>query len=262
MRAYARDMTDQAINATSFGAETEKYERGRPEYPREAVAWMLEPLPSGPVRIVDLGAGTGKLTRALLDVRDAEIVAVDPDPKMLAVLHRSLPEVPSCPGTAESLPLADSCADAVVMGQAWHWVDQIRACTQIGRALRPGGVLGTIWNIRDDRVDWVHRLTEIMNSSPAEKFIASDGPDFVAPFKSREEAHWEWRRPMTRPELHDMVLSRSYLITGPAEERRRVIATMDALLADLGVGDDTTTIDMPYVTAAYRTVRPARRAAT
>lgn len=250
-------MTDQAVNATSFGAETAKYERGRPEYPRAAVAWMLEPVPDGPARVVDLGAGTGKLTRALLDVRDAEVVAVDPDPKMLAALHRSLPGVPTHHGTAESLPLPDACADAVVMGQAWHWVDPAPACAQIGRVLRPGGVLGTIWNIRDDRVEWVHRLTAIMSASPAEKFVTSGGPDFTAPFESREEAHWEWTRPMTRPELHDMALSRSYLITGPEEERIRVIREMDALLGELGVSDDVTTIDMPYFTAAYRAVRPA-----
>src|SRR6218665_193187 len=153
--------------ATSFGAEAGHYEAGRPEYPFEAVAWMLEPMPAGSRRIVDVGAGTGKLTRVLAAAPDAEIVAVDPDASMLAALRKAVPGVPTFSGTAESLPLPDAGVDAVVLGQAWHWVDPVAASAEIGRVTRSGGVLGLIWNLRDERADWVRRLTEIMHGSNA-----------------------------------------------------------------------------------------------
>ncbi|MGB4136944.1 MAG: class I SAM-dependent methyltransferase [Microbacterium sp.] len=240
--------------ATSFGAESDSYEKGRPEYPFEAVAWMLERMPDGARRVADVGAGTGKLTRVLAEAAAAEIVAVDPDAAMLAALHERLPQVPTFVGTAESLPLPDASVDAVVMGQAWHWVDPMPASAEIGRAVRPGGILGLIWNVRDERTDWVRRLTLIMQGSPAESMVSGPGPTVAAPFGAVEERRWEWKRPMTRDELLHMARSRSYIITAPAEEKARIEREMNALFDDLGMeGDDT--IDMPYLTAAYRAVR-------
>lgn len=240
--------------ATSFGAAAASYEVGRPEYPFDAVAWMLESVPAGAHRIADVGAGTGKLTRRLRAAPDAEVVAIDPDHAMLAALRESLPGVPTFIGTAERLPLPDASVDAVVMGQAWHWVDPVAASAEIGRAVRPGGTLGLIWNVRDGRVDWVRRLTEIMHSSAAEETVAGPGPAIQTPFAAREEQRWEWVRPMTRPQLHQMALSRSHLITASEEERDEIMRGMDALLDEVGLVDGGT-LDMPYVTAAYRSVR-------
>ncbi|WP_424936537.1 MULTISPECIES: class I SAM-dependent methyltransferase [Bacteria] len=240
--------------ATSFGAETGNYDAGRPEYPADAVAWLLDPLPSGTRRVADIGAGTGKLTRALV-LLGAEAVAIDPDAAMLAALSRNLPDVPVHVGTAESLPLADASVDAAVFGQSWHWVDQASASREVGRAVRPGGVIGAIWNVRDERVDWVRRLTAIMHGSPAERMVADGGPRFVAPFGGVESWRGEWSRPMTRAQLHAMARSRSYIITAPAEEKERVAREMDALFDEIGlVGEGT--VDLPYVTVAFR----ARRA--
>ncbi|WP_336646001.1 class I SAM-dependent methyltransferase [Microbacterium sp. USHLN186] len=161
--------------ATSFGAEAENYEAARPDYPFEAVAWMLERLPEGARRLADVGAGTGKLTRVVVSAGNAEVVAVDPDAAMLAELREQVPSVPTFLGTAESLPLPDAAVDAVVLGQAWHWVDPVAASAEIGRVVRPGGTLGLIWNVRDSHVDWVRRLTEIMHASAAEQMLDALG---------------------------------------------------------------------------------------
>lgn len=240
--------------ATSFGAEAQSYELGRPDYPFEAVAWMLELLPEGSHRIADVGAGTGKLTRVLAKAPDAELVAVDPDPQMLATLRESTPGVPTFVGSAERMPLPDASVDAVVLGQAWHWVDPVEASAEIGRVVRRGGLLGLIWNIRDERTEWVRRLTEIMHSSPAERMVnGPTGPSVAAPFGSLESRRWEWNRPMTREQLHHMAFSRSYLITAPKEERAQIRRDMDALFDEGGLGAGT--IDLPYVTTAFRAVR-------
>lgn len=240
--------------STSFGSESHDYELGRPDYPFDAVAWMLESMPAESHRIADVGAGTGKLTRVLAKAPGAEIVAIDPDPAMLARLRDAVPGVPTFVGTAERLPLPDASVDAVVLGQAWHWVDAPAGSSEIGRVLRSGGVLGLIWNIRDERAEWVRRLTEIMHGSNAEIMLAAGGPSVTEPLGALEEQTWEWVRPMSRDLLHRMASSRSYVITASSEEKARIHREMDALFDDLGM-DDTSTIDLPYVTKAYRAVR-------
>ncbi|VXC02065.1 Methyltransferase domain-containing protein [Microbacterium sp. 8M] len=238
--------------ATSFGSETGSYEKGRPEYPAEAVRWMLEAVPEG-AAVVDIGAGTGKLTRAVRALGTV-VTAVDPDPQMLATLREKTPGTEAVVGTAEALPLGDGSADAAVLGQAWHWVDPAAASAEIGRVVRPGGVLGLIWNVRDERSDWVRRLTAIMHGSPAEEMVASNAVRVAAPFGPLEQRRWEWTREMTRAELHAMASSRSYLITASDEERARVARGMDELFDELGLADGGT-LAMPYVTAAYRATR-------
>lgn len=240
--------------ATSFGAQAGNYEVGRPDYPFEAVVWMLERMPHGSRRIADVGAGTGKLTRVLTEAPDAEVVAVDPDPVMLATLRGAVPGVPTFQGSAEQLPLPDASVDAVVLGQAWHWVDPVAGSAEIGRVVRSGGVLGLIWNIRDDRVDWVRRLTEIMHGSHAENMLADGDPTVSAPFSGLEQERWEWTRPVTRDVLHRMAASRSYIITASDEEKARIARELDALFDELDLHGDAT-IDLPYVTRAYRAVR-------
>lgn len=240
--------------ATSFGAQTGSYELARPDYPFDAVAWMLEQLPHGARRIADVGAGTGKLTRVLTKAPDAEVVAIDPDAEMLATLRQNVPGVPTFIGTAEDLPLPDESVDAAVFAQAWHWVEPIAGSAEVGRVVRPGGVLSLIWNIRDERIDWVRRLTAIMHGSAAEQMLSGSGPQVAAPFGELVTREWEWTRPMTRARLHDLARSRSYVITAPDVEKERIRSEMDQLFDELGVhGDDA--IELPYVTRAYRAVR-------
>ena len=145
--------------ATSFGAAAGAYERGRPPYPAEAIDWLLPP---GAARVLDVGAGTGKLTRELA-ARGLDVVAVEPLPGMREQLARAVPGVPVHPGTAEDIPLPDGSVDAVLAAQAWHWVDQARAVPEVARVLVPGGQLGLVWNMRDDRADWVAQLSQILH---------------------------------------------------------------------------------------------------
>ncbi len=244
----------------SFGAEAGAYESGRPDYPQAAVAWLLEPVAGQghPPDVADVGAGTGKLTRVAARL-GARTTAVDPDPAMLDALRTAVPNVPTHVGTAESLPLPDTSQDAVILGQAWHWVDPVAGSREIARVLRPGGVLGLIWNIRDERTPWVRRLTEIMRASRAERVIADGGPTVAEPFGPPERREWSWVRPMTRPTLLAMARSRSYVITAPADERARVEQRLTDLfdqVAPVGEAADEAVVELPYVTVAYRTIRP------
>ena len=124
-----------------FGREAETYERSRPSYPAEAVAWLVEHLAIGPGRtVVDLAAGTGKLT-GLLVTTGARLVAVEPVEEMHRVLRRVVPGIPVVAGTAEALPFRPSSLDAVCVAQAFHWFDADRAFAELARVLRPGGTL-------------------------------------------------------------------------------------------------------------------------
>lgn len=238
--------------ATSFGTAAGAYEQGRPGYPAEAVAWLLESSGAHP-RVADIGAGTGKLTRVVA-AQGADVIAVDPDAAMLDALRAALPGVETLIGAAESLSLPDESVDAVVLGQAWHWVDPEAGSAEIGRVLKPGGVLGLVWNIRDESVPWVARLTGIMRGSNAENMLAAGPPPVATPFSNLEARQWRWTRPMTRATLTAMVHSRSYIITASPDERARITQEIAALFDEVGaVGDRT--IELPYVTLAFRTVK-------
>jgi SAM-dependent methyltransferase len=151
----ASDQEQRSARAKSFGAAASIYDRARPGYPDAAVDWLL---PVGQPQVVDLGAGTGKLTRLIAD-RGVDVTAVEPSDGMREQLQSALPGVPALAGSAEEMPLADESVDAVLVAQAWHWVDLPRASAEVARVLRPGGRLGLLWNHRDERVDWVNELT-------------------------------------------------------------------------------------------------------
>ena len=145
--------------ATAFADQAALYARLRPDYPAAAVALAL---PAGAARVLDLGAGTGKLTGAAL-ARGTQVVAVEPLESMLAELHRRFPSALAVAGTAESIPLADSSVDAVLVGQAFHWFDPDRALPEIARVLRPGGTLGMLWNHDDDTDPLVLEVESALN---------------------------------------------------------------------------------------------------
>jgi SAM-dependent methyltransferase len=210
---------------TSFGAAADIYERGRPPYPAEAIDWLV---PSHAGRVVDLGAGTGKLTRQLRE-RGLDVIAVEPSAGMRDQLRRAVPGVPVLAGTGEHLPLAPRSADAIVAAQAWHWVDESLGVPEAARVLRPGGRLGLVWNRRVETVDWVGELSRIMGSVNSPD-AGRQSPQIGPPFRPAERLSVEWVHHLSRDEMIDWAASRSYVITLPDGQRRGVLDQVRRLL--------------------------------
>ena len=171
-RVDARDMPRddlRARRASSFGRQAAAYAEHRPGYAAAAVDWAVEPARGRDrLRVLDLGAGTGKLTAAIARLAappEVTVVAVEPDPAMLAELHRGQPEATALPGRAEDIPLPDASVDAVLCGQSAHWFTMDLAVPQIARVLTPGGVFAGLWNMADDREDWVAGLCRVCPQS-------------------------------------------------------------------------------------------------
>jgi len=250
----APDPTSHADRAASFSTGADVYARVRPEYPDDAVDWLLPP---DAARVLDLAAGTGLLTRSLVR-RELEVVAVDASAPMLDRLRAALPSVDARLGTAEEIPLPDASVDAVVVAQAWHWFDTARAAAEIARVLRPGGRACVLWNDRDERVEWVVRLGEIMHRGDA---LAPDGSHSVhAPalgqaFDASDRSTFPWHQRLATRDLRTLVASRSYVLTLPDAERTELLQRVDDLTATHPDLSGTEQIVLPYVTTAYRARR-------
>ena len=243
-------MTETARRRSlSFGAEAAAYERGRPSYPPEAIDWLL---PDGARRVLDLGAGTGKLTTRLAE-RGLDVVAVDPVPEMLELLTRSLPDTPALLGTAEEIPLPDDSVDAVLVAQAWHWFDPERAIQEVARGLRPGGRLGLVWNNRDERLGWVKELGRVIGHE-ADPF--SQTVELPAPFTDVARHQVEWTSYLTPQALIDLVASRSYCITSPENVRTRTLEQVRQLLDTHPALAGANGLALPYVTVCVGATVP------
>lgn len=233
-------MSSPKARSLSFGSEAAAYERGRPSYPPEAIDWLL---PEGAHNVLDLGAGTGKLTTRLVE-RGLDVIAVDPIPEMLELLSNSLPDTPALLGTAEEIPLADNSVDAVLVAQAWHWFDPERAVKEVSRVLRPGGRLGLVWNTRDERSGWVKDLGRIIGPEHDPNSEVALGE----PFGEIERHTVEWTSYLTPQALIDLVASRSYCITSPEKVRTRTLEQVRELLATHPALANSSGLALPYVT--------------
>jgi SAM-dependent methyltransferase len=240
----------------TFGAHADAYERARPEWPDDAARWLV---PADARFVIELGAGTGKLTRAVaaLGVR---VVAVEPDPRMLAVLReRGLEGVE---GSAEAIPLADGAADAVVAGSALHWFDLDAALPEVHRVLGQGGRLGFGWNHRDERHPTIAAMSEVIYSSRPSKQTSGwrrcDWREAVTAggfFGDVEETLIELVHELPREALEDHLLSYSGLAALSDADHKRVLARVGEILdADPSLRDGDH-LRMPFVVSAYRATR-------
>jgi SAM-dependent methyltransferase len=257
------DSDEWARRASSFGAVAASYAQYRPEYRADAVRWCVAPVDRdlGPLRVLDLGAGTGKLTKLLVDL-GADVTAVEPDDAMRAELGHGLPTVRALAGSAEQIPLADGAVDAVLAAQAMHWFDLPRALPEMARVLVPGGVVGGLWNSDDDRVDWVAGLRDAAGHGAAPTItqrreeLARLGPvEFgPAPFTPVERYEFPNTQPRTADSLVATLATHSaVLIMDPAERDRLLGRVLDYLASrpETASGE----FELPMVTSVLRSVR-------
>ncbi|MEV5238456.1 class I SAM-dependent methyltransferase [Streptomyces cinnamoneus] len=245
------DRSDHRARALSFGAAAAAYQRGRPPYPAQAIDWLV---PATTRRVLDLGAGTGKLTRQLHE-RGLEIIAVEPDEQMRAELTRQLPDVLALAGSAEAIPLPDGSVDTVVAAQVWHWVDTERALPEIARTLTPRGTLSVVWNTPDEREDWVSGLDRILHPHGTPR-ISSVGVGIDAiqpPFASPQYRTVEWCHCLTRAGLIDLVTSGSSVITLSPADRTALLSEVRTFCDTHPALAGTDRITMPYIAHCYRT---------
>jgi MOSC domain-containing protein YiiM/SAM-dependent methyltransferase len=244
--------------AKGFAAGADAYERGRPEYSPEAIERLIVELGIGTgSRVLDLAAGTGKLTRQLVDT-GAELVAVEPIAEMRAKLIEALPNVEAIEGTAERIPLPNYSVDAVVVGQAFHWFDSIRAVSEIRRVLRPDGGVGLIWQVRDTSRPWTERLDQIIDRAddghPRFRTGAwREGFDRTALFEPLQTATYQTVQRGSPETIVDRVASISY-IAAMAESRRQVIlAEVRELLATDSETAGADVVELPYAAHIFWT---------
>lgn len=252
-----------AVRGFDRGAST--YERGRPGYPRAAIVRLgrVLGLRRG-TTVVELGSGTGKLTRSLARLGAAR-VAIEPTAGMRRVFARTVPEVPVLPGRAEAIPLPDGFADAVVAAQAFHWFDPDRALPEIARVLRPGGSVAMIWNFRDESVGWSRGLSEIVEAyRPDERAPRADAAPTTrdprwrrairsprSPFGRLHRASFRHVQRAPRATFVLRVLSVSVIAALPAAERRRVAHRVRRLLEDDPATRGRAILELPYRTDLY-----------
>jgi SAM-dependent methyltransferase len=240
-------------HASSFGAAAADYAEHRPDYSPAAVRWALAAAP-GP-RVLDLGAGTGKLTGTLVAL-GADVIAVEPDPAMLAELRRALPDVRALAGGAEAIPLPDASVDAVLAGNALHWFDMAVAGPEMARVLAPGGVLAGLWNVLDDRVGWVVGLERVSGPAvigPRDTFSSwrAATAGLAGRFGAPEQAEFPHGQRRTAGSLVATLATRAGVLVMPARERE---ATLDRIRAHLA--DRRGEFVLPLLTGVLRVRRP------
>jgi SAM-dependent methyltransferase len=270
---------EKATRSASFGGVASDYERYRPGPPVAAVDWIL---PTRVGRVVDLGAGTGALTRLLVD-RANEVVAVEPDDRMRSVLAEEVPGARAVMGRGESMPVPDSYADAVLASSSWHWMDPIPTLNEAGRVLVPGGILGALWSGPDPDGPFLVQAEALLaeqSQADAEAAVGRkgegdpDGGEFASlimgdahrptssleippgvPFAQPEHEVFTWDVALNADELIGLLGTFSWIITMPEETRKRVIAEARRLLRELLGVEGEVTVDVAFRADAWRSRR-------
>ena len=262
-RASVTGVADREERALSFGAIADQYDRLRPGPPDAAVDWLL---PAHGQVAIDVGAGTGLLTRVLAR-KVAQVMAVEPDDRMAAVLRARSPGVRVLPGSAEAIPVPDASADGVFVSTAWHWMDPDRAAGEIGRVLRDGGRFGVIWTSLDHQAEW---LLALRRPDRREPFEADPGQAAVerarhhevalpeaAPFGNIGTASFAFTRTMAIADLVDLLATYSGFITASPAARAAGLARARAALRERFPG--ARDIEVPVRARCWRADRLPRR---
>ena len=256
--------------AHGFTAEAAAYDSARPTYPTDAVRWLIDNLGIAPGRrVVDLAAGTGKLT-ALLAGTGARLIAVEPVAAMAGRLRVKLPAVPLLAGVAEAMPFAGSSLDAVVVAQAFHWFDPDRALTELSRVIKVGGRLGLIWNVRDRSVGWVDAIWSVMDRVERHAPWQDHGRDLARGSPGRPDGSlrrsepdltnvadclWSgWTRATfshvhigTHANVVDRLRSVSHIAVLPQERQRAVLDEIRKILRQHPETSQSETVGIPYL---------------
>ena len=260
------DEDERIRRGASFGAVAAAYDQHRPDYPEAAVRWCLGPALASVadvsrLRVLDIGAGTGKLTGVLARI-GADVTAIEPDPEMLAELRQRLPGISALAGSAEDIPLPDGSVDAVLCAQSLHWFDLAVALPEIARVLAGGGVLAAMWNSDDDRVEWVaglqaaakgaaRRSLSVRRAEAADFGVHQFGADLFAAAERAEFPHGQRR---TARSLVATIATHSKLLVMAPAEREQLLAEVSAYLSERPQTSDGE-FTLPIVTSAVRAVR-------
>jgi SAM-dependent methyltransferase len=242
----------QHPDSRSFETVADVYERARPEYPPDAVAWVVDELELTPGRsVLDLGAGTGKLTRALVRT-GAHVIAVEPGEQMLSQLKRVVPAAEALQGAAEDLPLPDASVDAATMGQSFHWFRHEEALPELHRVLRPGSRIALLWNWRDQESE--SSLQELLNDL-IERFLPAGrkrGGAWAEPleasplFSDPEKREFRFSQRLDAEALVDRIGSISFIAASSHEDRAGLAARLRTLVEEEGGA-----VDLSYVTHVF-----------
>jgi SAM-dependent methyltransferase len=269
---------EKARRSRSFGGVASHYERYRPGPPVAAVDWIL---PERVGRVVDLGAGTGALTRKLVD-RAGEVVAIEPDDRMRSVLAQEVPGVRVVPGRGESMPIPDRWADAVLASSSWHWMDPIPTLHEVSRVLVPGGTLGVLWSGPDPEGPFLVQARDLLaqqTSGGGHAGVAGSGEDRPStefanlimgdagrpmssleippgvPFDQPEHEVFRWDVALDAEELMGLLGTFSWIITMPDDIRDRVIGEARMLLREILGVEGEVTVDVAFRSDAWRSRR-------
>jgi SAM-dependent methyltransferase len=238
----------RAERAASFARVADAYEQARPGYPADAVLWLAGETPCD---VVDLGAGTGKLTRTLVDLGH-RVTAVEPLTEMLDQLRSAVPGATAVEGGAEAIPLPAGSADVVTVAQAFHWFDHGPALVEIARVLRSGGRVALVWNIRDESQSYVSELSDAMVGRTGVDTGSIDPIDASGLFGPVERATFSHVQAVDRETLLELVRSRSYCAVLSAEEQAPVLQNVDDLFTEHARDG---VLELPYLTECFRATR-------
>jgi SAM-dependent methyltransferase len=251
-----------AVLRGAFGAVAGEYDRLRSGPPPEALDWMLPP---DATEALELGAGTGILTRLLLE-RIGHVTAVEPDERMRAVLNTTTPGADVRAGVAEELPAESSSCDVVIAASAWHWVDEARAVPEVARALRPGGTLALVWSGPDRSVDWMRSLwaggivfnpeeRDAVDQNRRQRHVVDLEAGGPSPFHPPETALFRWTKSMTREDLVALSATYSVIITMDEPARERHLDAMRRFLDEQEFLAGRDVIDVPMRAYCWRATK-------